>query len=71
MWHVMDGINLVRVKYMENLLHSVVVYSAVHLLAVEEHLHFLRTSHLSVTLVMPIGQILYALLHMRFYILTV
>jgi len=56
---------------MENLVHSVVAYSAVHLLAFEELLSILRTSHLSVTLVMRIGQIFYVHLHMRFYILTV
>lgn len=67
----MDGINLVGIKHMENLVHSVVAYSAVHLLAFEELLSILRTSHLSVTLVMRIGQIFYVHLHMRFYILTV
>jgi len=69
--HIIDGINLVRIKYATNLVHSVVAYSAVHLLAVQERLSFLRTSKLSVTLVMRIGQIFYVRLHMRFYILTV
>lgn len=66
----MEGINLVRIKYMENSVHSVVAYSSVHLLAVQERLSSLRTSHLSVTVVMRIGQIFYVRLHMRFYIVT-
>lgn len=39
----MDWITLVRIKYMENLVQSVVAYSAVHLLTAEERLSFLRT----------------------------